>query len=115
MKSRFQFRLRTLMIGVTLLAAVCAYVGWQARIVRERMLMMRWIKEHDGYCLIAVKEPDTPLKAARPPLVRRWLGDVQVVEIWFRSLIARDDATRLLEAFPGTQLRYTGVPDINFQ
>jgi hypothetical protein len=31
----FQFSLRTLLIGVTLLAAVCGYVGWQAKIVHE--------------------------------------------------------------------------------
>jgi hypothetical protein len=33
---RFQFRLRTLMVGVTLLAVPLGYVGWQAKIVRER-------------------------------------------------------------------------------
>jgi hypothetical protein len=33
----FQFSLRTLMIGVTLLAMVCGYVGRQTKIVRERM------------------------------------------------------------------------------
>jgi hypothetical protein len=33
---RFQFRLRTLMIVVTLLAVPFAYVGWQARIARDR-------------------------------------------------------------------------------
>ena len=32
----FRFSLRTLMIGVTLLAVACAYVGWQAKIVGER-------------------------------------------------------------------------------
>jgi hypothetical protein len=32
----FQFSLRTLMIGVTVLAVPCGYVGWQAKIVRER-------------------------------------------------------------------------------
>ena len=33
----FQFRLRTLLIGVTLFALIpCGYVGWQAKIVRER-------------------------------------------------------------------------------
>jgi hypothetical protein len=32
----FQFSLRTLMIGVTLLAMVCGYVGRQTKIVRER-------------------------------------------------------------------------------
>jgi hypothetical protein len=35
-RRRFQFRLRTLMIGVTLLAVVCGYVGRQAEIVRNR-------------------------------------------------------------------------------
>jgi hypothetical protein len=33
---RFQFRLRTLMIGVTLLAVACGYIGSQAKFVRER-------------------------------------------------------------------------------
>jgi hypothetical protein len=32
----FQFRLRTLMIGMTLLAVPCSYVGWQAKIAREQ-------------------------------------------------------------------------------
>ena len=32
----FQFRLRTLMIGVTLLAVVCGYIAWQKKIVNER-------------------------------------------------------------------------------
>ena len=35
-RRRFQFRLRTRIIGVTLLAVVCGYVGWHAKIARER-------------------------------------------------------------------------------
>jgi hypothetical protein len=35
-RRRFQFRLRTLMILVTLLAGVCGYIAWQAKIVKER-------------------------------------------------------------------------------
>jgi hypothetical protein len=35
MSRRFQFRLRTLMIVVTLLAVPLGYVGWQVKIVRE--------------------------------------------------------------------------------
>jgi hypothetical protein len=34
-RRRFQFSLRTLLIVVTMLAVPCAYVGWQAKIVRE--------------------------------------------------------------------------------
>src|SRR4051812_34590700 len=36
MRCRFQFRLRTLMIVVTLLAVPLGYIGWQVRLVRER-------------------------------------------------------------------------------
>ena len=35
-RRRFQFRLRTLLIGVTLFAVPCAYVAHEAKIVRER-------------------------------------------------------------------------------
>src|SRR5690348_7897587 len=36
-RRRFQFRLRTLMIGITLFALIpCGYIGWQAKIVRDR-------------------------------------------------------------------------------
>ncbi len=47
-RRRFQFRLRTLMIGVTLLAVPCGYIGWQARIVWERKAMLNRISEFDG-------------------------------------------------------------------
>ena len=36
---RFQFRLRTLMIAVTLPAVPMGYAGWQAKIVSERWAM----------------------------------------------------------------------------
>jgi hypothetical protein len=111
-RRRFQFRLRTLLIVVTLLAVPLGYVGWQAKIVHERQVMMRWVEEHDGYCLLAVNKPVTQTTPAeRPSLIRRWLGDAQVAEVCFRSLISHDDAARIREAFPGVQIRYTGLPD----
>jgi hypothetical protein len=45
MNRRFQFRLRTLLIVVTLLGVACAYVGWQAKIVRQRAVMLNWLQE----------------------------------------------------------------------
>ena len=46
-RRRFQFRLRTLMIGVTLLAVVCGYVGHQAEIVHRRQSgMATLLKSH---------------------------------------------------------------------
>ncbi len=41
MSCRFQFRLRTLLIGVTLLAVPCAFVGWKVKTVREREEFIR--------------------------------------------------------------------------
>jgi hypothetical protein len=46
-RRRFQFRLRTLMIVVTLLAGVCACVGWQAKIVRERAAILGELRTND--------------------------------------------------------------------
>jgi hypothetical protein len=39
----FQFHVRTLMIGVTLLAVPMGYVGWHAKIVRERTRAFRLV------------------------------------------------------------------------
>ena len=44
----FQFSLRTLMIGVTLFCMVIGgYVGWQAKIIRERNAMAHRIESID--------------------------------------------------------------------
>ena len=42
-RRRFQFRLRTLMIGVSVLAGLRGYVGRQAEIVRERSALLQQI------------------------------------------------------------------------
>jgi hypothetical protein len=44
---RFQFRLRTLLIVVTVLSAVCGYLGWQAKIVQERKAKLILELQHD--------------------------------------------------------------------
>jgi hypothetical protein len=73
----FQFSLRTLLIGVTLLAVVCGYVGWEAKIVRDRKT---WLKEHprerdpiyksDSDMVLSLGD-----KNKSPNAIRRWLGD----------------------------------------
>jgi hypothetical protein len=44
-----KFSLRTLIIAVTLLAVPLGYVGWQAKIERERLAMRDWIRSNGGY------------------------------------------------------------------
>jgi hypothetical protein len=59
----FQFSLRTLMIVVTMFCVIGGDVASQEKIVQERQLMIRRVKDHDGYCLIATKDAGTSLSA----------------------------------------------------
>jgi hypothetical protein len=72
MKSRFQFRLRTLCVVVTLFAIPRAYVGWQAKIVRARQ---NWLKAHPSYCAASLMAPDRGARPEDPSFVRVCLGD----------------------------------------
>lgn len=74
----YQFGLRTLLIGVTLLAIPCAYVGWQARIVAQRRTM-REQYEKRGFSFSAYNEFSK--ERASVPWIRRVLGDEPVGEI----------------------------------
>ena len=93
----FQFSLRSLMIGVTLLAVPCAYVGWQAKIVRERRAMLGTIDAVGGRYL-AINAGELPAGMTGPGWIRWFLADVAVVEIDFHaSSLSQDD---LKEKFP---------------
>jgi hypothetical protein len=79
-RRRFQFRLRTLMIGVMLFALIpCGYVGWQAKIVRERKA---WVARQPF--LLRTDQPKNIKELAEgdptqsPSRVRLWLGDESV-------------------------------------
>jgi hypothetical protein len=48
------------MIVVTMFCVIGGYVAWHKKIVR---LMIRRVKERDGYCLIATKDAGTSLSA----------------------------------------------------
>jgi hypothetical protein len=67
----FQFSLRTLMIVVTLLAVLCGYVGWQAKIVRHRRELIRQVVAAGSYVGFdfALELKDSI------PWLRRLLGD----------------------------------------
>jgi hypothetical protein len=76
----FQFRLRTLMIGVTLLAIPCAYVGWQAKIVGERKA---WLNAHPQRYLAGSPSEIVVYgdHNQRPSRVRLRLGDQTATRI----------------------------------
>jgi hypothetical protein len=88
--------------GFTLFALIpCGYVGWQAKIVRERQALRKWIEEHGGSCYSDL--PRHP-KGEIPSVVRRWLGDERVSMIGFNGEISDADAKRIEQIFPGVKI-----------
>src|SRR5262245_20968600 len=67
-RPRFQFTLRTLLIGVTLFAILCACVGRQYQIVEERRRLIEDYQYH-----VRAKQDGR----AKIPYFRKWLGDEQ--------------------------------------
>jgi hypothetical protein len=113
MAKRFQFRLRTLMIAVTLLALPMGYVGWQATIVRERKATAREIVSLGGAIhsasLVFKNGPEVEFsmgdKFFKPPypsvsLIRRWLGDDYVVGIALPPSTPHGTEERISAVFP---------------
>jgi hypothetical protein len=115
-RRRFQFRLRMLMIVVTLLAVACGYVGWQAKVVRQRAEVLNWLQERGplkhvvygtpGYDTeqdvhrrwsVAINDPDLPW-------LRRLLGDHWIMTIIHPTAAVDDEIERVRKAFPEAQL-----------
>ena len=123
----FQFSLRTLMIGVTLLAVICGYVAKQVQIVRERktaferilsdakqfgIIYDTWTMPSETkygsqhYC--GLLSPDVGhcvsqyLSDDRPSAFWRWLGepDIAVKAICVKPDHDSADIARLGELFP---------------
>ena len=88
----FQFSLRTLLIGVTLFAVPCAYVGWQAAIVRERKSLLEAGAGSAMFNALLDKDSDAAI-----PTIRRWLGDHFYRLIYVGKLA---DIQRYKAAFP---------------
>ena len=104
-RRRFQFRLRTLMIAVTPLAIPCGYVGWQAKIVRERRAVLDRITKAGGY----YHETPRPDPATgynwhhryEPPPIRRWLGERPIHTILLPFGFPDAELKQIDEMFPG--------------
>jgi hypothetical protein len=94
-RRRFQFRLRTLMIGVTLFALIpCGYVGWQAKIVRERRAELNRVVDGRLYGIAGSDE------RRAIPWIRRVLADQQVYSIMMPVGTDRSELDRLRALFP---------------
>ena len=102
-RRRFQFRLRTLLIGVTLLAVACGYVAYEKAVVDRQRALLDWLKKQHGQIRTDGGLP-IPVGIERPSFVHRLMGDVTVLEIILRSPFEEEDIQRLTEAFPGAKI-----------
>jgi hypothetical protein len=107
----FQFGLRTLLIGVVLLAIPCGYVGWRAKIVRERKA---WLNSHkpemDFFSMMGARaalctpkgwlqeEDQQPCQA--PSRIRLWLGDIAYGTIRVRQSASTAEQVEAESLFP---------------
>jgi hypothetical protein len=101
-RRRFQFRLRSLLIGVTVFCVVVGgFVGWQAKIVRERLAL------RDSCATVAIFLDEEDVLFTHPPRekstvswIRERLGDKAVHAITCYKGIAPETANRIVAAFP---------------
>ena len=101
---RFQFRLRTLLLGVTLLAVVCGYVGWQAKIVKERHKAVATYQAIAGFA-VEVDETRgaggaTTTRFPQAPWPLRWFGEDGFSMIVVPQRTTADEIERLASLFP---------------
>ena len=107
----YRFRLRTLLIGVAVAGAGCAVVSREAMIVRERRSFLATVRTaggtvftREGDFVEAERELGRHLdRDASPPevpLLRRWLGDEDVSDIWLPPNSTRSDWERARNLFP---------------
>ena len=100
----FQFRLRTLMIGVTLLAAVCGYVAREVAIAKERreaaetyepLREVFVLKSRSG-----IDEYESRYKLNQAPWPLGWLGEDGYAGIVVPDNTPADEMSRLKRLFP---------------
>jgi hypothetical protein len=94
---RFQFHLRTLMIGVTLFCvAIGGYIGWNAKIVRERN---GWRTNPHFFEPVSFADGGDSL-----PLLRRLLGDAECFALVADGPISDADLESCQAAFPEARI-----------
>ncbi len=107
----FQFHLRTLLIVVTLLAAPLGYVGWQAKIVRERHDLLKRLVGMGGLSINAEQaerlsgsglaaQEIAHRPATQVPWIRRLLGDETIAFLVLPSRLNGPDVEEIIDAFP---------------
>jgi hypothetical protein len=109
-RRHFQFRLRTLLIVVTLFCVAGGYVAHQAMIVRERKTLLTRLNTNLGGASIGVgayriirsgwKEALSDDQLPTISWLRNWLGDEAIVVMFIPEQTQKTEAARIDGAFP---------------
>jgi hypothetical protein len=92
-----QFSLRTLLIGVTLLAVPLGYFGWQAKIVRHRS----WVLSHFGNRKWPAVVPGELWESQESlPWIRRVVGDRAHSRLEVDRTVPESDFIAIKDAYP---------------
>ncbi|HEV2969140.1 MAG TPA: hypothetical protein VGY55_04060 [Pirellulales bacterium] len=123
-RRRFQFSLRTLLIGVTLLGVACGYIARQAEMVHDRRAVLADIESNGGGFFSTVRTtagfwnrfPNWPDQAIASigskdqhdspagTMMRTILGDEVVVVIWLPTTVPRSEQDRIRKFIPEAYL-----------
>jgi hypothetical protein len=108
---RFQFRPRTLMIGVTLLAVPLVYVGRQWHVAAERATMRERIRALGGGGNVTGRDMWMwclgweEYQAKTIPFIRRWFGDSAEPFLFLPDETPNEDMGAIGQAFPEALVR----------
>jgi hypothetical protein len=99
-RRRFQFRLSTLMIVVTLLAVACGFwfVFGEVRTAHERKAALTAIQNGGGDY-----QPLLGPKSGKLPFICQWCGDVSITTIWLPKSLEKTEAEHIKRLFPEAQ------------
>jgi hypothetical protein len=110
-RRRFQFRLRTLMIGVTLLAVPCTYFARSIEIARTRRATLDQIRDVDQGAVIryghredGLVPPDKPDDRFAVPWDRRLFGDDAIATILLPLATDRKHLSEIHAMFPEAKI-----------
>ncbi len=100
----FSFSLRSLLIATTVLGV---WLGWETSVVRQRTQVRKELEATREYRFTTAAEyaeryggSPPPGAVAAIPLVRRWLGDRAIQEIWYYSAPQPAERERIARVFP---------------
>lgn len=102
-RRRLQFRLRTLLIAITLFCIARGYIEWQAKIVMDRKAAVSELLGLGGHIVGAEGlSPSTvvPHRDYSIPFLPRLMGDHPVFWVIYKRGTTNDELHRLRIAFP---------------